>query len=74
MRQQFYGAYMTRLLSTKDVAKLFNVTDRTICNWVKSGALKLTFTTPGGAYKFSKYAVDLFRDSLRNARSCDHPA
>ena len=52
------------LLSTKEVARLFGVSSRTVANWAAAGRLP-TVQTAGGHYRF---AIDAVADLLLEAR------
>lgn len=52
------------ILSTADVARLFNVTETTVKRWANDGALKC-MKTPGGHRKFAMKHVVEFAESLK---------
>ena len=44
---------MRDLLSTRDIAQMYQVTNATVLNWVHAGKLK-AYTTPGGHYRVAR--------------------
>lgn len=52
------------LITSSDVADMFNVASSTVRSWIKNGVLKPAFTTPGGQYRFDRATVTALRESL----------
>jgi excisionase family DNA binding protein len=60
-----------RLLTTREVAKLLNVSDRTVRYWCAKGKLKHLRTPSGGTILIPEDAVKEFSESalMRNRKS-----
>ncbi|HLF25948.1 MAG TPA: helix-turn-helix domain-containing protein [Anaerolineae bacterium] len=50
---------MKELLSTRDIARMYQVTSAAVLNWIRAGKLK-AYTTPGGHYRVAREDLDIF--------------
>jgi excisionase family DNA binding protein len=50
---------MKDLLSTRDIARMYQVTSAAVLNWIHAGKLR-AYTTPGGHYRVAREDLDAF--------------
>jgi len=53
------GGFVKELMSTREVARLYQVTSAAVLNWIHTGKLK-AYTTPGGHYRVARDDLDTF--------------
>ena len=61
-RFPLYYRDMKKLVKTKIIAEMFDVTVQTVLNWARDGKIPVTYKTPGGQLRFDPEAFNEWSD------------